>query len=101
MNRALEFLREAHGLLSYPDSCNAAKARLLVRLALGEVEELLARRLEAQHIAPPTLPKPSDGRVIVVEANMQRAQLKERPFLYTEKAVPRLAIDSSHDGEAT
>ena len=38
-NRALEFLAEAYNLLGYFG--NDGQARLLVRLAIGEVQELL------------------------------------------------------------
>lgn len=81
-NRALEFLNEAYGLLGYPDSGNAGKARLLVRLAIGEVEEL------ANHAARPAtataLPQPhgdGDGRgVLIVDAQrMTPAFLAARP----------------------
>ena len=39
MNRAIEFLNEAYSLLGYFG--NDDRARLLVRLAVGEVQELL------------------------------------------------------------
>lgn len=64
MNRALEFLNEAYGLLGYFG--NDDRARLLVRLAVGEVEELLDRlaTLEGRHATPN-----GDGRgVLIVEA---------------------------------
>lgn len=63
-NRALEFLNEAYGLLEWWG--NSEKARLLVRLALGEVEELqdklalcnatdyeLAQRIAARGVTTP------------------------------------------------
>ena len=69
-NRALEFLNEAYSLLGYPNAGNAEKARLLVRLAIGEVEELADHA--AQH---------GDGRgVLIVEAQrMTPARLTARP----------------------
>ena len=52
MNRALEFLIEAHGLMQYWS--NHEQARLLVRMAVREVEELHERIavLEGRIAAP-------------------------------------------------
>ncbi len=65
-NRAIEFLAEAHSLLSYFG--NDDKARLLILLAMDEVQELLdrlalcnatdyelTRRIEAQRMTPARL----------------------------------------------
>lgn len=68
-NRAIEFLNEAHGLLEYG---HIDQAQLLVRLAMTEVQELLAwiAALEAQR---------GDGRgVLIVSAQrMTPAKLTE------------------------
>ncbi len=65
-NRAIEFLNEAYGLLGYFG--NGDKARLLVRLAMGEVEEL-QDRLAALEGARPTSPTSPAGRgVLIVDA---------------------------------
>lgn len=55
-NRAIEFLDEAYSLLGYFG--NDDRARLLVRLAAGEVVELLDRlaELEAARLTSPTSP---------------------------------------------
>lgn len=68
-NRALEFLNEAYGLLGYFG--NDDRARLLIRLAMGEVEELLDRHADGD----------GDGRgVLIVEAQrMTPARLAARP----------------------
>ena len=68
-NRALEFLNEAYGLLGYFG--NDDRARLLIRLAMGEVEELLDRHADGD----------GDGRgVLIVEAQrMTPARLTARP----------------------
>lgn len=77
-NRAFEFLNEAYSLLSYPG--NGDKARLLVRLAAGEVQELLDRLAELEATRPAS-PTPPDGRgVLIVDA--QRAT----PALLAEQA---------------
>ena len=47
-NRAVEFLGEAYGLMEYYS--NYQTARMMVRLAIGEVQELLDRL--AQYEAP-------------------------------------------------
>ena len=60
MNRALEFLNEAYNLLGYPG--NGDRARLLVRLAAGEVSELLEQ-----------------ARPVVAVLPERRAVLRERP----------------------
>jgi len=73
-NRALEFLNEAYGLLAYWG--NHEKARLLVRLALGEVEELQDRLAAFEGARPASLTSPTSpaGRgVLIVDA--QRATL--------------------------
>lgn len=81
MNRALEFLNEAYSLLGYPNAGNTEKARLLVRLAIGEVEEL------ADH-------GDGDGRgVLIVEAQrMTPARLTESPRLATALEWRRAAL---------
>jgi len=69
MNRAIEFLSEAYSLLGYFG--NGDKARLLVRLAMGEVEELQDRlaALEGARPTSPTSPTSPAGRgVLIVEA---------------------------------
>jgi hypothetical protein len=87
-NRAFEFLSEAYSLLAYWG--NHEKARLLVRLALGEVEELqdrlalcnatdyeLTRRIEARSVTTP-------GGVLVGNAQpLTPARLTESPRLAT------------------
>lgn len=73
-NRAMEFLNEAYSLLGYFG--NDDRARLLVRLAAGEVQELLdsiATLTTARQAQP-------DGRgVLIVEARAIPALLQERP----------------------
>jgi len=77
-NRTLEFLREAHSLLDYP-ICNSDRAQLLVRLAIGEVEELLDR-LALYETSDYALEQRSGGPVLVVDAQwMTPAQLVTRP----------------------
>ncbi len=70
-NRAFEFLQKAYSLLAYWG--NHEKARLLVRLALGEVEELQDRlaAFEGARLTSPT--SPAGRGVLVVDA--QRATL--------------------------
>lgn len=79
VNRAYEFLSEAYNLLAYWG--NHEKARLLVRLALGEVEELQDRlaAFEGARLTSPTSPTSQDGRgVLVVDAQpMTPARLTE------------------------
>ncbi len=86
MNRAIEFLNEAYGLLGYYG--NDDQARLLVRLAVGEVQELLDRMAlyEATNYAleqrqqTRSVTTPNDGGVLVVEAQpLTPARLAERP----------------------
>lgn len=82
-NRAMDYLNEAYRLLEFPDfESGSGKGRLLVRLAIQEVQELLAyiAELEGQHATPTALPRPySDGRVLIVDAQpMIPARLTER-----------------------
>jgi len=77
-NRAFEFLNEAYSLLSYPG--NSDKARLLVRLAAGEVQELLDRLAELEATRPASPTSPAGRGVLIVDA--QRAT----PALLAEQA---------------
>ena len=95
-NRAMEFLYAA--LESFPLLYDRRtwKAKHFVELAIDEVQELLDRlvlcevtdyKLEQRQKRTP----PHSDVVLVVETeSMQRAQLREMPFLYTEKAIPEL-----------
>lgn len=78
-NRALEFLNEAYSLLGYPGAGNTEKARLLVRLAIAEVEEL------ADHAH-------GDGRGVLIVDAMTPALLAESPRLTTALEWRRAAL---------
>ena len=77
-NRAMEYLNEAYGLLGYPG--NDDQARLLVRLAVGEVAELLDRLAlyDATDYQLEQRQKVRRGAVLVAEAQrMTPARLTE------------------------
>ena len=79
-NRAMEYLNEAYGLLGYPG--NDDQARLLVRLAVGEVAELLDRLAlyDATDYQLEQRQKARRGAVLVAEAQaMTPALLLTRP----------------------
>lgn len=76
MNRAIELLNEAYGLLGYFG--NNDRARLLVRLAIGEVAELLDRLAALEGRATATANDDGRGVLIVDAQRMTPAFLTER-----------------------
>ena len=85
-NRALEYLNEAYGLLGYPG--NDDQARLLVRMAVGEVVELLDRLApyEATDNQLEQRQKVQPGGVLVVEAQ------RMTPARLVQGTRPRAAL---------
>lgn len=75
-NRALEFLREADRIMANLSYTNKNTAQTLIRLAMGEVGELLDRiaALETQHVSPP---HSNDGPAVLIAEAMTRARLTE------------------------
>lgn len=75
-NRALEFLREADRIMANLSYTNKDTAQTLIRLAMGEVGELLDRiaALETQHVSPP---HSNDGPAVLIAEAMTRARLTE------------------------
>lgn len=76
MNRAIELLNEAYGLLGYFG--NDDRARLLVRLAIGEVAELLDRLAALEGRATATANGDGRGVLIVDAQRMTPAFLAKR-----------------------
>jgi len=75
-NRALEFLREADRIMANLSYTNKNTAQTLIRLAMGEVGELLDRiaALETQHVSPP---HSNDGPAVLIAEAMTPARLEE------------------------
>jgi hypothetical protein len=86
-NRTLEFLREAHSLLDYPIG-NSDKAQLLVRLAIGEVEELL------EQIPVPT--EYGSGVLVVDAQRMTPARLETNSRNVRERRARAALPDGSY-----
>jgi len=79
-NRALEFLSEAYTLMQYPH--NLDQARCLVRLAVGEVQELLGQV---------ALYDMTDRALAV------RIEARVRPALLVENSQTRMMLEAREE----